>query len=99
MDNVFFKPCNHAKGGQASWSKDRKERTYFIIKQLVRLKSNISLPLKYFGMLLFFLTIPKPFKQYTLLKIHYPFRSPFSPSSRIYKPEAGGLEAELENDK
>lgn len=34
MDNVFFKPCNHARGGQALWLKDRKERTEFNIKTM-----------------------------------------------------------------
>jgi len=29
---------------------------------------------EYFGMRLFFLTIPKPLKQYTLFKKDYPFR-------------------------
>jgi len=31
---------------------------------------------KYFGMRLLFLTIPKPLKQYTVFKKNYPFRSP-----------------------
>jgi len=31
--------------------------------------------MKYFDMRLFFLTIPKPLKQYTLFKKDYPFRS------------------------
>jgi hypothetical protein len=31
--------------------------------------------MKYFGMRLFFLTIPKPLKQYTLFKKDYPIRS------------------------
>ena len=35
---------------------------------MVQLRTNISLPLKYFGKRLFFLTIPKPLKQYTFLK-------------------------------
>jgi hypothetical protein len=30
---------------------------------------------EYFDMPLFFLTIPKPLKQYTLFKKYYPFRS------------------------
>jgi len=34
MDNAFFKPCNHAGGGQASWLKDRKERTETDIKTI-----------------------------------------------------------------
>ena len=41
---------------------------------------------------LFFLTIPKPLKQYTLFKKHNPFRSPsrsFYPSAcKLYEPEA-----------
>jgi len=36
----------------------------------------LSLPLKCFGIRLFFLTIPKPLKQYTLFKKKYPFRFP-----------------------
>jgi hypothetical protein len=51
--------------------------------------------LKYFGVRLFFLTIPKPLKQSTLFKKDDPFRSPLSPSCRLYKPEAG-LEEEPE---
>jgi hypothetical protein len=35
-----------------------------------------SLAMKYFDLRLFFLTIPKPLKQYTLFKKDYPFRSP-----------------------
>jgi len=31
--------------------------------------------MRYFDMRLFFLTIPKPLKQYTLFKKEYPFRS------------------------
>ena len=31
--------------------------------------------MKYFDMRLFFITIPKPLKQYTLFKKDYPFRS------------------------
>jgi len=38
-----------------------------------------------FGMRLFFLTIPKSLKQYTLFKKDYPFRSPIH---RLCKPEA-----------
>jgi len=34
MGNAFLKPCNHAWGGQASWLKDRKERTGFNIKTM-----------------------------------------------------------------
>jgi hypothetical protein len=34
MDNVFLKPFNHARGGQTSWLKDRKERTDFNIKTM-----------------------------------------------------------------
>jgi len=40
-------------------------------------------------MCLFFLTIPKPLKQYTLLKKDYPFRLLLSPSCGFYEPEAG----------
>ncbi len=39
--------------------------------------------MKYFDMRLFFLTIPKPLKQYTLFKKDYPFRS--SNQSLMYK--------------
>ncbi len=42
---------------------------------MARLVRNIFLSFKCFGMRLFFLTIPKPLKQYTLFKKEYPFRS------------------------
>ena len=41
--------------------------------------------MRYFDMRLFFLTTPKPLKQYTLFKKEYPFRSPLWPGS----PRAG----------
>ena len=51
----------------------------------------------YFDMRLFFLTIPKSLKQYTLLKKDYPFRSL---GCRLYPPACKpyGLEAEPEAD-
>jgi hypothetical protein len=41
--------------------------------------------LKYFGIRLFFLTIPKPLKQYTLFKKDNPFRS-LAPDPRSLTP-------------
>jgi len=41
------------------------------------------------GLRLFFPTIPKPLKQYTLFKKAYPSRAHLSPSCRLYAPEAG----------
>ena len=38
---------------------------------------------------LFFLTIPKSLKQYTLFKKDNPFRSSLSPSFRLYDSKAG----------
>jgi len=37
--------------------------------------------MRYLGMRLFFLTIPKTLKQYTLFKKDYPFRSPLRAGS------------------
>jgi hypothetical protein len=63
---LFFKPCNHARGGQALWLNERKERTEFNIKTMGSSWNKPSLGMRYFAMRLFFLTIPKPLKQYTL---------------------------------
>jgi len=68
-----------------SWLKDRKEKTEIKIKKWTCLKLNTFLLLKYFAFRLFFLTIPKPLKQYTLFKKDYPFRSP---KRVLYEPEA-----------
>jgi len=48
-------------------------------------KTNTYMLLNSFGMRLFFLTIPKPLKQYTLFKKDDPLRSP---KRRLYEPEA-----------
>ena len=48
-------------------------------------KTNTYMLLNSFGMHLFFLTIPKPLKQYTPFKKDDPLRSP---KRRLYEPEA-----------
>jgi hypothetical protein len=58
-----------------SWLKDRKERTEINIKQWGPLEENTFLLLKCFCLRLFFLTIPKSLKQYTLFKKDDPFHS------------------------
>ena len=51
-----------------SWLKDRKEKTECSIKTIDSPWNKQYLFVKYLGMRLFFLTIPKPLKQYTLFK-------------------------------
>jgi len=54
--------------------------------------------LKYFGIYLFFLKIPKPLKQYTLFKKDYPFHSPLwpgSPTGWKRRRRLSGLEADI----
>ena len=43
---LFFKRCNHAKGGQDSWLKDPKEKTESNIKQWVCLEMKKFLNIK-----------------------------------------------------
>jgi hypothetical protein len=59
-----------------SWSKDRKERTDINLKTMTLFWNKPYFSMKYLDWRLFFLTIPKPLKQYTLFKKDYPFRSP-----------------------
>jgi len=73
---LFFKTCNHARGGQASWLKDHKEITDFNIIAMDLSLNEQLLFMKFFYMRLLFLMIPKPLKQYTLFKKDNPFRSP-----------------------
>jgi hypothetical protein len=61
MEMLFLNRVN-------SWLKDRKEKTEIDQKQWVHRKSNTFLLSKCLGMRLFFLTIPKPLKQYTFFK-------------------------------
>jgi len=58
--DIFFK--NRVN----SWLKNRKKKKEKNLKQKIKQKTNIFLLLKCFGIRLFFLTIPKPLKQYTL---------------------------------
>jgi len=62
MDNDFF--SNRVN----SWLKDRRERTDIDIITIESSQNKQILFMKYLGMRLFFLTIPKPLKQYTLFK-------------------------------
>jgi hypothetical protein len=54
--------------------KDRKEKTECNIKTIDSPWNKQYLFVKHFSMRLFFLTIPKLLKQYTLFKKNYPFR-------------------------
>ena len=69
MDNAFF--SNRVN----SWLNDRRERTEFNIQIMGSIKGKNFLAFKCFSMRLFFPTIPKPLKQYTLFKKDDPFRS------------------------
>jgi hypothetical protein len=57
-----------------SWLKDRKGKT--ISQQWIHLKAKNVLLLQCFCLRLLFLTIPKPLKQYPILKKDHSFRYP-----------------------